>query len=278
LEALKKETTMTRKRGFTLIELLVVTAVIVLLMGILMPVLGRAREQGRRIACLNRLKQLSMAWRLYADDNRGRMVNAVAGFSDYASIGLENETAWVGQWWKGDILNDEYQARQGQVAAIKSGALWPYVAGLDLYRCPTPTRGLELNYSIMDAMNGWPQQGTDKVSDAHVKCIYDVSRPSQRLVFIDEGWVTPASFAVHYEQEQWWDQPPVRHGSGTNVSLADGHCTYWQWESQETLGFQRTHGSESFCLTEQPETPMGLQDLHEFQKATWGSLGYSPSE
>ena len=70
---------MTKRRGFTLIELLVVITIIALLMAILMPTLNRAREQGKRAACLSNLKQLGLAWILYADDNDDKLVSSEAG-------------------------------------------------------------------------------------------------------------------------------------------------------------------------------------------------------
>src|SRR5262245_40181025 len=57
-------------RAFTLIELLVVVAIIALLISILLPALGQARERGKRTVCLSQLRELTTALRQYADEYR----------------------------------------------------------------------------------------------------------------------------------------------------------------------------------------------------------------
>ena len=65
---------MHKQHGFTLIELLVVIAIIALLMAVLMPALQRVRKQAKGVACLNRLKQWSLFFAMYAEDHDGRFM------------------------------------------------------------------------------------------------------------------------------------------------------------------------------------------------------------
>lgn len=65
-----------RRAGFTLIELLVVIGIIVLLISLLLPALGKAREAGRTVICLSNMKQIAAAFNLYAQDFKGTIWEA----------------------------------------------------------------------------------------------------------------------------------------------------------------------------------------------------------
>jgi len=273
---------MIKRKGFTLIELLVVIAIIAILMAILMPTLNRAREQGKRAMCENNLKQLSLAWIMYADENDGKIVNGAplgrAGFADPGTGTHVNEIPWVGKCFSDNYGSGEQLPEYTQISAIKAGALWTYVRELKLYRCPTGTRGELLTYAAMDGVNGLARTGTTSSPSIFLKKITDIKgSPTFRIVFIDEGWVTPDSFATHYQQEQWWDDPPVRHGDGVTLSFADGHAEHHKWKGIDTIQFgrdrQRTHPGNHYS----PTSDDGKRDLHYVQKGCWGGLGYTPT-
>jgi prepilin-type N-terminal cleavage/methylation domain-containing protein/prepilin-type processing-associated H-X9-DG protein len=266
---------MDKRRGFTLIELLVVIAIIAVLMAILMPALHRAREQGRRVICLNNLKQLSTAWIMYADENNDVLVNGAIGYSN-ATTGWgqhAGEIAWV------DALRTGWQNYEDQEQAIMDGALWPYVKDLKIYRCPTGRKEEALTYAIMFSMNAVEHTWVQGIPNTHIKRRTEIYNPGpqHRLVFIDEGYMTADAYAVYYHLEQWFDSPPVRHGDGATLSFADGHSEHWRWKGTDTIKHAREEENTGPQVGWAPTTPSGFRDLYRMQKGCWGRLGYTPT-
>ena len=116
---------MHRHHGFTLIELLVVIAIIALLMGILVPVLHKAREQGKDIVCRNNLRQVGLGANLYAED-----------CDQYLPRGAAGNVAWY-------VLFMPYLAQK---------PIGNDYRNVEIYRCPSyPDKEQTVCYIV----NGW---------------------------------------------------------------------------------------------------------------------------
>ncbi len=284
------------RKGFTLIELLVVIAVIALLIALLVPVLRSAREQAQRAVCLSNLRQLTLAWIVYAEEHDGKLVPGRAFMREEAYH--RSLKGWLGR----AFLFPE--SRSAVVENPDKGALWPYVRDIDVYRCPRGRPGHAATYSTVVAANGVQAEGTYLLdSEGRMKQkrvgktvlsltrLTDIISPTaaQRAVFIDMGH-TPVSndFYVHYLYPKWrWHSaPPIRHADGTTLSMADGHVEYWKWKGRETVSIPRElYPVSSSMFVEilegddyEPQTEDGLYDLQRLQRATWGRLGYSAEE
>ena len=256
---------MDRRKAFTLIELLVVIAIIAVLMAILMPALKRAREQGRRAVCLNNVKQMALAWTLYADDYDSKIINGNTSTGGHNKDGV----CWV--YWAGRNATE-----QKRIDDVERGLLFPYCPNLKLYKCPTGIRGEIVTYAITDVMNGY-----DAVDNSHnyiIKNRMQISHPQRRAVFLDEGRLSPASWTIWRTQPRWWDQITARHGDGTNFSFADGHSEYWKWNDPRTLDVAKMDYGQWQNSGRQgaQSTQAGNEDLYRVQRAAWGKLHYTP--
>src|SRR4030042_6814003 len=194
---------MRKTTGFTLIELLVVIAVIAVLMGILMPALSRAREQGKRAACLNNLRQMVTGWIMYADDSDDKIPNA----------NPQHQDGWV-------RYNSSDMTLEAKIEVIRTGSLFRYCPDVKLYKCPTGVRGEAVTYAVPDAMNGYDQIPGTK--DLMVYRRLQIKTAPERIVFLDEGRLSSNGWTIWSDQERWWAQITARHGDGTNPGFADG--------------------------------------------------------
>jgi len=278
--------------GFTLIELLIVIAIIALLMAILIPALNKAKEHGKRAACLNNLRQLTLAWMMYAQANDDKVVNGAAGGNASCQSCCDstilaaasapttgehrNELPWVGAgWdltnWRSPIPTSETQ----EVCAMQSGARWKYLKERNVYHCPTANKGELITYETIDAMNGLTTyRGDDaKTASLSAKNLGQIKNAATRILYIDTGKLSPDSFAVYIKQASWFDLPMTRHGQGTCVSFADGHSARWMWRSKRTKEIGDA-GVQPFALANN-EPDAAFQDLFKVQYACWGKLNYT---
>src|SRR3989454_10760764 len=106
--------------GFTLIELLVVVAIIAILAAMLLPALSKAKLKAQGIQCMSNHKQLCLAWRMYAEDNRDQLVYA----SDNPDTPYLDQYAWTLTHL---VPGTTDPANYDPSVDIMQRPLWPYV-------------------------------------------------------------------------------------------------------------------------------------------------------
>jgi prepilin-type N-terminal cleavage/methylation domain-containing protein len=242
--------------SFTLIELLVVIAIIGILAALLLPVLNKGKLKAQGIQCMNNHRQLALAWRMYADDNREVLVYASDDPGDWqVDWRVLDQYAWTlthmdfdgnnrGNW---DIEYD-----------MVKRPLWPYTAkNAAIYKCPADksfvmvgteqkplVRSMSMNLYVggFDGTDGnWPW--------AHPYRIYaklsDINLPSKIFVFLDMredsvNWGNFMTYMAGYsptDPSQYGfdgDFPGMYHHLACGFSFADGHSEIKRWLDPRT--------------------------------------------
>ena len=168
-------------RGFTLIELLVVIAIIALLVGIMLPALGHARDSGKAMVCASNQRQLITAFTLYTDDHRG-----------YAMPHL-NASGITRTYWYGR----ENIATQALDHTL--GTLTPYLSAApgdrSVFECPDQpegsyhTQGSTGTFTSTYGYNAYGlspnTSGYFELYNQRTLTLAQIDRPSAQLVFAD---------------------------------------------------------------------------------------------
>ena len=216
-----------KRKGFTLIELLVVISIIALLLAILMPALGLVKEKARVVVCQTNQKNLILAWKLYAEDNGGKLVgsynNLINGYPGWAD-------------------SPANQTLEEKIEACKRGMLYPYMETVDVYNCPADKRDFDRNqnawrtYTIFDCYNGGSWANIKYVNET------DISTPSNKMVFLEEfdprGWNMNSwiiSDPTNLNDFRWIDGIGVYHRDISTFSYADGHVEPHKWQDDRTM-------------------------------------------
>jgi hypothetical protein len=240
---------------------LVVIAIIALLIGILLPVLGHARESGKTTVCLAGQKNLAAAFVMYADSNDDSIVSSWTDTRDYGHSWVDWPMWPDGRYMSVGALRQATDT-EGHKRGIRNGVLWPYLENVDIYHCPSDIRAKDRGmaggiawrtYSMPNWVSGddskwnWePWLGGWRVTTRQTAIPF----PTEKVIFLEESdfrGVNMDSWVMHIDIEKWVDPLTVWHKDAGTLGYADGHAEVHKWESRQTIEMSRNQQLDTDC-------------------------------
>ncbi len=236
--------------AFTLIELLVVVAIIAILAAMLLPALSRAKAKATAAHCIGNLRQLQLAWSMYADDFSDFIVGNQ--WQDEANR-VPNVGNWVSGWLDPRQVNNTDNTNILLMLDPKFGALGPYTKSVGVYRClasKVTAREGALSYPVVRTVSMSVWMGFRSLPwnsgfrSFHKKAEILGIPVSNALVFVDErdDSIDDGEFALDMVENQIVNFPADYHGGSGGVTFADGHAEIHRWRSAELQARQQIGG------------------------------------